>query len=82
MEKTHKSFTNKALSDPFLRNSVIFVFLSLLSAALNYVYYPVIAQLLSVEEFGATQSLIAILLQIVSEFPHYLLLAEFFFFFH
>src|SRR5579864_7445548 len=52
----------------YLGNSLIFVMLSLLSAGFNYAYYPVIAHFLSASAFGATQALIAILLQVGAVF--------------
>lgn len=52
----------------YLQTSAIFVILSLASAAINYLFYPIIARFLSVEEFGATQTLIAIVLQVSAIF--------------
>lgn len=46
----------------------VFILLSLLSAGLNYLYYPLIANLLSVEEFGSSQALITLLTQVGSLF--------------
>lgn len=51
----------------FLDNSV-FLSLSLISAALNYVYYPVIARLLPPTQFGEAQVFVAILLQVSAVF--------------
>lgn len=48
----------------YYKSSFVFLFLSVINAALNYAYYPAIAQFLSPSEFGAVQALIAILLQI------------------
>lgn len=45
-----------------------FVVFSLLSAAINYVYYPVLARTLSVNDFGASQALISLLSQASSIF--------------
>lgn len=56
------------LADSYVKSSVIFVVLSLVSAVINYLYYPMIARLLSLEEFGETQALIALLLQISAVF--------------
>lgn len=61
--------TNKFFrSNGYFRDSFIFLCFSILSAAINYIYYPVIARLLPASSFGAAQSLIAILLQISAVF--------------
>lgn len=52
----------------YYKSSFIFLFLSLLSSAVNYAYYPVIARFLPPAEFGAVQALIAILLQVGAVF--------------
>src|SRR5579864_985625 len=52
----------------YINNSVAFVALTLLAALLNYAYYPIIAHFLSTSAFGATQSLIAVLLQVSAVF--------------
>lgn len=61
-----KKFDNPAFT--YLRTSAIFLVLSLMSALINYLYYPVIARFLGVEDFGATQALIAVALQISAVF--------------
>lgn len=61
-----KSEKNAALvqTPGYFASSVIFLALSLASAAINYIYYPVIAHFLTPSQFGGIQVLIAILLQI------------------
>ncbi|OVE78953.1 hypothetical protein BVY00_01475 [bacterium G20] len=55
----------KAAKAPnYYKSSLVFLILSIASAAFNYAYYPVIARFLSPSEFGAVQALIAILLQV------------------
>lgn len=56
----------------------IFIFLSLLSAGLNYAYYPLIARLLTTEEFGTSQVLIALLTQAGALFAGLSLIAIYF----
>ncbi len=48
----------------YYKSSLLFLVLSVVSAAFNYAYYPVIARFLSPAEFGAVQALIVILLQV------------------
>ena len=50
------------------RHSAMFIFLSLVAAAINYAYYPLMSRLLPMEEFGASQALITILSQAGSLF--------------
>lgn len=45
-----------------------FIMASLVSAAINYAYYPVLARVLSESEFGASQALISLLSQASSVF--------------
>ncbi len=61
-----KSVANIEVSSSpnYYKSSLAFLILSLVSAAFNYAYYPVIARFLSPSEFGAVQALIAILLQV------------------
>lgn len=51
-------------SNAFMRHNAIFFFGSLFIAALNYLYYPVIGRLVSVEEFGEIQALISLFTQL------------------
>lgn len=50
------------------RSSVLFVLLSLFAGGCNYLYYPLMARILSLEDFGASQALIAVLSQAGSLF--------------
>lgn len=68
MAQKHPAGLNSNARLSYFKTSAVFLFLSLLSAAINYLYYPVIARFLGVEEFGATQALIAIALQVSAIF--------------
>ncbi len=59
------------------RSSIVFLTLSLLSGGLNYLYYPLISRMLSVEEFGSSQALITLLTQAGSLFAGLSLLSIF-----
>lgn len=59
------------------KTSALFISLSLVAAAGNYLYYPLMARILSVEDFGAAQALIAILSQAGSLFAGLSLLTIF-----
>lgn len=59
-----KSQINKILSN----KSAIFVGLSLFAAGINYLYYPAMSHIMSVNDFGASQALITILTQAGSVF--------------
>ena len=48
--------------DNFLRNNAIFFLGSAIVAFLNYLYYPILGRLMTVEDFGEIQALISILL--------------------
>lgn len=50
-------------SDNFYRNSAIFFIGSFTVAGLNYLYYPVISRLLSVEDYGIVQAITQIIFQ-------------------
>lgn len=63
MSKTEGN-TRVTGSPNYYKSSFVFLVLSLLSAAVNYAYYPVIARFLSPADFGAVQALVAILLQV------------------
>lgn len=45
------------------RDTIAFLSLSIVSAGINYLYYPIIARMLSVEDFGSSQALITVLTQ-------------------
>jgi O-antigen/teichoic acid export membrane protein len=68
MKHLQSRFSRLFFSQSFVGSSIIFVILSISASALNYTYYPVIAHFLTPAAFGATQSLIAILLQISAIF--------------
>lgn len=65
-----KSVVNIEVSSSpnYYKSSFVFLILSLLSAAINYAYYPIIARFLTPADFGAVQALIAILLQVGAVF--------------
>lgn len=48
----------------YYRSSLVFLILTLAAAVFNYAYYPLIARFLTTAEFGAVQSLVAVLLQV------------------
>ncbi len=50
----------KLFSDSFFKHNVIFFVGSLIVAALNYLFHPVMSRMLSVEEFGEVQALISL----------------------
>lgn len=54
----------ESLSDPFLKNNLIFFFGSLLVSALNYIYHPILGRLLSLEDFGDLQAIVSLFTQI------------------
>ncbi|HSE29129.1 MAG TPA: oligosaccharide flippase family protein [Candidatus Saccharimonadales bacterium] len=47
----------------FLRNNIIVFFGSILTSAFSYFYYPIMARMLSIEEFGEIQTLVSLLTQ-------------------
>lgn len=53
IRKIHAHFKN----DTFLKNNIIFFLSSLLVAFLNYLYYPILSRMLSVEQFGEIQTI-------------------------
>lgn len=58
-----KKIINKISADTFLKNNFIFFIGSMIVAVLNYLYYPVLARLLSVENFGEAQTINTLVLQ-------------------
>ncbi len=59
------SISDSAARTPnYYKSSFVFLILSLLSAVINYAYYPIIARFLTPADFGAVQALVAILLQV------------------
>ncbi len=50
--------------DKFLKNNFILFCGSLIVAVLNYLYHPVLARMMSVEEFGEVQTLISLFMQL------------------
>ncbi|MBL8159330.1 oligosaccharide flippase family protein [Candidatus Saccharibacteria bacterium] len=53
----------QAYQSPFLRQNAVFFVGSMVVAALNYLYYPVLARLLSTEAFGELQVLVSVVTQ-------------------
>jgi len=51
------------MRDEFWRNNLVFFIGSMLAALLNYLYYPVLGRMLSVNDFGEVQTLVSIFLQ-------------------
>lgn len=49
--------------DKFIKNNSIFFVGSMMVAALNYFYHPILSRMMSIEDFGEVQALIAIVLQ-------------------
>lgn len=68
MSETATSTGATAKAPRYYKSSLAFLILSLLSGAINYAYYPIIARLLTPTDFGAVQALIAILLQVGAVF--------------
>lgn len=58
----------QASSDSFYRNALIFTAASLFTSVLNYIFYPILARMLSVEEFGELQLITSIILQLSTAF--------------
>ena len=58
-----KNLLNKFKKDVFLKNNVVFFVGSMIVAVLNYLYYPVLGRLLSVENFGEAQTINTLVLQ-------------------
>lgn len=56
----------KMLRDPFFRKSGMFFGASMLVAFLNYLFHPVMAKYLSVEDFGEVQALFSLLTQMTA----------------
>ena len=59
-----KSLARKIYSDDFVQNSFVFFVGSFIVAVVNYLYYPVMSRVLSIEDFGEVQVIVTILLQI------------------
>lgn len=66
------------MSQKVIKISLLFTFLSLLSSALNFLYYPVTARLLSLAEFGDVQVGVAFIMQAAALFTSLNTLALFF----
>ncbi|MFA5130529.1 MAG: oligosaccharide flippase family protein [Patescibacteria group bacterium] len=49
----------RATKDPFFRNSALFFSASMVVAFLNYLFHPVLARLLSLQDFGDVQAILA-----------------------
>ncbi|MHB8142614.1 MAG: lipopolysaccharide biosynthesis protein [Thermoleophilia bacterium] len=58
------SLARKIYSDSFVQNSFVFFVGSFIVAVVNYLYYPVMSRVLSIEDFGEVQVIVTILLQI------------------
>lgn len=54
---------NKLKNNDFLRHNAVFFIGSLVIAAFNYVFYPVLSRFLSVSDFGEAQAVISIFIQ-------------------
>lgn len=50
----------RAVQDPFFRNSALFFFASMIVAFLNYIFHPILARLLSLQDFGDVQAIFAL----------------------
>lgn len=61
-------FLKKIRTDTFLKNSVIFTIASLVASALNYFYYPIIAQFVTLSDFGEIQIITSLLMQLSAVF--------------
>ena len=59
-----KKTIRKIKKDSFIKNSLIFFVGSLIVAVINYIYYPIMGRVLSVEDFGEVQVIATIVLQI------------------
>lgn len=53
----------KILKDEFVKNNIILFVGSMIVAVLNYAYHPILSRMMSVDDFGEVQALIAIFLQ-------------------
>jgi hypothetical protein len=60
MKPFFKKTFNHIQNDSFLKNNVIFFIGSLLVAFLNYLYYPIMGRIMSVEEFGEVQTIFSL----------------------
>ena len=58
-----KNVIAKVHKDPFIRNSLVYFSGLLIVAVVNYLYYPVMSRVLSVEDFGEVQVIATIVLQ-------------------
>jgi len=54
---------DKIFKDEFLKNNLIFFVGSMIIAVLNYLYHPILSRLMSVQDFGEVQTLMALFLQ-------------------
>ncbi len=52
------------LKDSFIQNNIIFFFGSFGVAVLNYLYYPILGRIMSIEDFGEVQVVLSILVQV------------------
>lgn len=55
---------DRLLKDEFLKNNAIFFIGSMIVAVLNYLYHPVLSRLMSVQDFGELEVLVAIFTQL------------------
>ncbi len=53
----------KILKDDFVKHNIILFSGSMVVAVLNYLYHPILSRMMSVDDFGEVQALIAIFLQ-------------------
>ena len=58
-----KNLVAKVHKDPFIRNSFVYFAGLLIVAVVNYLYYPVMSRVLSIEDFGEVQVIATIVLQ-------------------
>lgn len=58
-----KNFLSKIINDRFIKNNFIFFIGLLFVSVLNYLYYPVLGRVLSVEDFGEAQTINTLVLQ-------------------
>jgi len=60
-----RSVLTAVRSSSFVRHNAIFFFGSVAVGVLNYVYYPILGRMLSVEAYGEVQALVSLFLQML-----------------
>lgn len=52
------------VKEEFIKNNIIFFIGSIIAAFLNYLYYPVLGRMMQISDFGETQAIISLFLQL------------------